>query len=143
MIFATIAAAAMSAAAPEGNLTHHVSHDNQGRTVTAAYAGAVDIGLRQRGMAAAPGRMGTQRCDWSATVSVTRSLPEGQATPLGSKTVLTGMRAGDCLTVASGIERDVARRSSALKDHVVTVAEADRPNLTASLAPRTSVASSN
>jgi len=143
MIFATIAAAAMSAAAPEGNLTHHVSHDNQGRTVTAAYAGAVDIDVRQRGMAGAPGRMGTQRCDWSATVSVTRSLPEGQATPLGSKTVLTGMRAGDCLTVASGIERDVARRSGALKDHVVTVAEADRPNLTASLAPRASVASSD
>lgn len=121
--------AAAIAAAPAPDLTHQVRHDHQGRSITATYRGTANIALTQRGMAGAPGRMGTQRCDWTASVHVARSVADAPAAPLGQQPVIDGSRPGDCLTVAAGIYRDVARRQSALKDHVVTVAEADRRTL--------------
>lgn len=120
-------AGAMAGTPPAIDLSHTINHEHQGRSVTATYDGATAIALKQRGMASAPGRMSTQICDWNASIHVSRTLPDTEPTSLGSRMVLSGMRAGDCLTVASGIERDVARRLATLKDHVVTVAEADSP----------------
>lgn len=130
IMLAAAAAAAMTTATPSPGLSHQVRHSHQGRTITADYSGTVDISLKQRGMAGAPGRMGTQICDWNAAVHVARSVDGAENASLGGRTVLTGNRAGDCLTVASGIERDVARRHGQLRDHVVRLAEADRPGFT-------------
>jgi hypothetical protein len=137
MLIAGLAAATMTSAAFAADLTHRVTHDHQGRAVTTHYEGVIDIALRQRGMAGAPGRMGAQICDWNATVNVSRTTQGAATLPLSARPVMSGMRAGDCLTVASGIERDVARRHDELRDHVVTVAEADRPTLTAGMGATT------
>ncbi|QJU57286.1 hypothetical protein HL653_05290 [Sphingomonas sp. AP4-R1] len=134
ILMITALAAAMAGTPPATHLSHTIHHQHQGRNVTATYEGVTNIALKQRGMASAPGRMSTQICDWNANIHVSRTPPGSEPTPLGSRTVLSGLRAGDCLTVASGIERDVARRNATLRDHVVTVAEADGPVVATSIA---------
>lgn len=130
-LIAGLAAAGLAVVSPDPNLAHDVRHDHQGQTVDARYEGAVKVDVRQKGMAGAPGRMGTQQCHWSAAVNVARRIADAPPAPVSSDVVMTGFRPGDCLAVTAGIKRDVARRHSELKAHVVTVAENDRPALIA------------
>lgn len=130
-----LTAATTAAAAPH----HVVPVDHHGRTVHATYRGDVRVAHRQVGMAAAPGKMGTARCRWTASVQVQRHLatPDGSAllhpVPVGEPATFTGEHPADCLIAGKPIAEQVARHDAKVRDHLRVVAEADAPRLRADL----------
>lgn len=128
-----IALAALSGA---GDLEHRVTVAHGSGDLAAVYRANVAIETRQRGISP-PNRQSTAQCHWKAVVSVDRTL-EGSATTSPARAVATdrsigGQRPGNCVAARSAIEREVAERTPAVREHLIAVAEADRRNLVAEL----------
>ena len=130
-----LVAAALLAGAPTES--HRVEIDHRGRSVEAIYRGPVSLDHRQVGSIAGPGRPGTLRCAWSATVSVTREARSaaGHALirTLAEEAPLRGSRPGWCATQRGAIAREIAARGVEIREHLATVAERDRAALHAEL----------
>lgn len=121
---------AMAAAAA----THSVQIDHAGTAVKATYSARVDISAKTIG-AKTPNRMDMQRCQWTATVIVDRSLDHG---PALARTVsddkrFSGSEHGACTPDRKSGERNLAQHEAAIRDHLVSVAERDRATLVAEL----------
>ena len=121
---------AMAAAAA----THSVQIDHGGTPVRATYSARVDISTKTVG-AKTPNRIDMQRCQWTATVIVDRALDHG---PALARTVSTdkrfsGSEHGACTPGRQSGERNLAQHESAIREHLMTVAERDRAPLVAEL----------
>ncbi|TKD53006.1 hypothetical protein [Sphingomonas baiyangensis] len=116
-------------------LEHRVTIDHRGTAIGAIYRADVAIETDQRGIAP-PSRPSTQRCHWTASVTVARTL-EGSGVAgeraIATDRTLKGSRPGACMTQRGAIEREVAARTPAVRDRLIAAAEADRSTLLAEL----------
>ena len=121
---------AMAAAAA----THSVQIDHGGTPVKATYSARVDISTKTVG-ARTPNRMDMQRCQWTATVIVDRALDHGPALArtVSSDKRFSGSEHGACTPGRQSGERNLAQHESAIREHLMTVAERDRAPLVAEL----------
>ncbi|MGV3770424.1 MAG: hypothetical protein ACO1NM_10375 [Sphingobium phenoxybenzoativorans] len=127
MSFSLIALAAAAA-------THTVQIEHRGMQMDAIYSARTEIQTRTVG-AATPNRADGQRCRWTATLVVDRKLTHGPALAriLPSDHKLSGSQPGACTRDRSAIEREVARRDDAVRDHLLAVAARDQAPLLAEL----------
>ena len=121
---------AMAAAAA----THSVQIDHGGTPVRATYSARVDISTKTVG-AKTPNRIDKQRCQWTATVIVDRALEHGPALArtVSSDKLFSGSEHGACTPGRQSGERNLAQHESAIREHLMTVAERDRAPLVAEL----------
>ncbi len=121
---------AMAAAAA----THSVQIDHGGTPVRATYSARVDITTKTVG-AKTPNRIDMQRCQWTATVIVDRALDHGPALArtVSSDKRFSGSEHGACTPGRQSGERNLAQHESAIREHLMTVAERDRAPLVAEL----------
>ncbi len=121
---------AMAAAAA----THSVQIDHGGTPVRATYSARVDISTKTVG-AKTPNRIDMQRCQWTATVIVDRALDHGPALArtVSSDKRFSGSEHGACTPGRQSGERNLAQHESAIREHLMTVAERDRAPLVAEL----------
>lgn len=115
-------------------IEHRVTLAHRGAEVAATYRARVAIDTRTRG-AHVPNRPSPQICRWTAAVTVERALDgaAGSERPVGSDHSLSGSHPGSCETARPAIEAEVARRTPAVRDHLIAAAEADRATLLAEL----------
>jgi hypothetical protein len=129
-------AIALAALSGSGDLEHRITLAHGGADMAAVYRANVSIETRQRGISP-PNRQSTAQCHWQAMVSVDRVLegPSGAspARAVASDRSIGGHRPGTCASARGAIEREVAERSPAVREHLIAVAEADRRNLVAEL----------
>jgi hypothetical protein len=127
-LFALAAAVAVPAA------THSVQIDHGGKPVEATYTARAEFRTRTVG-AKTPNRMDSQRCQWTATIVVDRALSHGPALArtLSSDKQFSGSEHGACTANRKSGERNIAQHESSIRDHLMTVAQADRAPLLAEL----------
>ena len=114
--------------------THSVSIAHHGQPIAATYTARADIRTRTVG-AKVPNRMDMQRCRWSATIIVDRTLDHG---PALARTIPTdqhfsGSEAGACTTGRNPAVQALAQHRETIEAHLVAVAQADRATLLAEL----------
>lgn len=114
--------------------THSVSIVHQGQPIAATYTARADIRTRTVG-AKVPNRMDMQRCRWSATIIVDRTLDHG---PALARTIPTdqhfsGSEAGACTTGRNPAVQALAQHREKIEARLVAVAQADRATLLAEL----------
>ena len=114
--------------------THSVQIDHGGTPVRATYSARVDISTKTVG-AKTPNRIDMQRCQWTATVIVDRALDHGPALArtVSSDKRFSGSEHGACTPGRQSGERNLAQHESAIREHLMTVAERDRAPLVAEL----------
>ena len=105
--------------------THSVSIAHQGQPIAATYTARADIRTRTVG-AKVPNRMDMQRCRWSATIIVDRTLDHG---PALARTIPTdqhfsGSEAGACTTGRNPAVQALAQHRETIEAHLVAVAQA-------------------
>ena len=129
----------MLAAAAATTATERISVDHAGRTMAAQYSAELAVSTKQAGSLAGS-RMGTRRCDWTASVTVRRTIAgqDGASIAALSRTVaddqaFSGSRMGECDTMRRAIEAEAARRDDRLRTHLAQAIAADRPQLMAEL----------
>jgi len=93
------------------------------------YRSHADLDMRTIGMAAGS-RPSTQRCLWSATLRVERTIrasgaQDGLRRLLPDARAMEGSRPGPCRQARRSIEAELARRIAGSDDHVRAVAQAD------------------
>lgn len=131
--------AALAVAAPAAAETHSVTVDHRGTPLAVTYQAVVDVAYRQRGGAAPPGVQNSLRCDWTAKISVNRQA-QRDGTPLvalarevSNTERLQGSRPGWCKQARVAIARDVEKRTAAVREHLIEVAERDRQAVVAEI----------
>ncbi len=132
-----VGAAAVIGVTGDVGHSHSVRIDHHRGAVEADYRSRIEITHKQVG-SIAPGRVpSTLRCRWQANLIVDRDARHvGGATMTRTLTrdaVIGGSRPGWCDGAKAAIAREVAGRHHELRDHLMTVAEADRAVLTAEI----------
>lgn len=127
--------AVLMAAAPEVGHEATVSHGGADYRLT--YAPRVETRSRTIGHAFGP-RPSTLRCRWTIDVQVERRIHSADAGRSLVKLLphnhsITGERPGDCRQNARAVADAQQSRASAIRDHVVAVAAADRPAVLAEI----------
>ncbi len=118
-----------------GAASHNIAIEHHGSQLNATYSAQTDMRSKTVG-AHTPNRMDMQRCNWTATVRVERSL-DGHG-PALTRTLpgerrFSGSAPGACSRSDDAAERHLAQHDDAIQAHVVAVAEADRAPLLAEL----------
>lgn len=134
-ITAVALAAAAATSAPAETLQHRVTIAHRGTDIAAIYRADVAIATDQRGIAP-PSHPSSERCHWTATIAIERTLAGVTTSParaIATDTALNGSQPGSCRTQASAIEREVAARAPAIRERLIAAAEADRRALVAEL----------
>lgn len=112
---------------------HRVAIDHRGQRVDVTYRSDLNVIHKQVGTTGPGGRANTLRCAWKATVSVNREARSAAGHVLtrtiASETPIEGSRPGWCAGQRSAIAQEVATRSSAVREHLLAVAEQDREAL--------------
>ncbi len=137
----------LAMAAPVEPVTHDVVVEHQGIPLNVTYRADVDMSAKTVRMVL-PSRVKMEQCRWTADVTVERQVARKGARPAltrtleGSKTI-RGMRHGYCSTSVAReqIAEAVAGKADAVKEHLMAVAEQDRPQLIADLEAARSLAS--
>lgn len=111
-------------------LAHDARLEHRGAAYQVSYQPQIDMKMRTIGIAAGT-RMSNQRCRWTATVRVERTVRRTGATAsldtvLPETHVIEGQRPGTCRQVGDAPERLIASRADELRDHVRAIAERDR-----------------
>lgn len=114
--------------------THSVQIDHGGTAVQARYSARAEFVTKTIG-AKTPNRMDMQRCKWTATIIVDRTLDHG---PALARTVsadkrYSGSEHGACTPGRQSGERNLAQHEAEIRNHLVAVAEKDRGPLIAEL----------
>lgn len=117
--------------------SHSVRIDHQRGAIEAQYRSRVRIAHQQVGAVTPGGVPSTLRCAWRANVTVDRDARQAGGTTLARtmtrEAALTGSRPGWCDGAKAGIAREVAGRASAIRDHMLAMAEEDRAVLSAEI----------
>ena len=134
-ILAMLASATMAVPPPD---SHIVRLDHQGRALDVSYQGRLKVETRQVGIAP-PTRMSTERCHWTAELTIERSVtPAGGADPvlrrsLPSDKKMSGSRSGGCKQNKAAITRELAGKHAILQAQLREVADRDQRALLAEL----------
>ncbi len=117
----------IAAAAPAAE--HKVRVDHHSGAIDAHYRAGVTIAHRQVGAAGPGGRASTLRCQWSAGVTIDREARHASGTTMlrtiSRDDVVEGSRPGWCDGQRRAIAEEVARRTDAVRDHMMAVAAED------------------
>lgn len=119
--------------AGSGEIEHRTRIDHRSGAVEAEYRATIAVSTRQVGSVAAPGKASTLACAWQAGIQVERVARHASGSLLRRSVARTnvaeGRHAGWCGTQRAAIDREVARRGAAMRDHLLDVAREDRPVL--------------
>lgn len=114
-----------------GRLDHHSG------PVATHYRGTVAVAHRQIGAVAPGGRASTLRCDWAASMIVDRRATAASGATMTrqieSDPIVSGTRAGWCVTNRAAIAREVADRTADMQDHLIDLAREDHEALRSEL----------
>ncbi|WP_176591273.1 hypothetical protein [Sphingobium sp. EM0848] len=110
--------------------THTVQIDHRGTPVQATYSARAEFRTKTVG-AKTPNRMDMQRCQWTATIMVDRALSHGPAhsRTISSDREFSGSEHGACTPGRQSGERNLAQHEGAIREHLISVAEADQTPL--------------
>lgn len=127
-----------AAAEPVPELGHRIRIEHPTGAVEADYTTRVEIRHRQIGMDMKPGMPSTAQCSWRADIVVERTARHANGTRLlrqmTRQGVAQGARPGWCAGHRTGIAREVAGRTDAIRAHVAALARADAALLKTELA---------
>lgn len=114
--------------------THSVPIEHHGTAMHATYTARADIQMRTVG-ARTPNRMDMQRCKWTATVVVDRTLDHGPALArsIAGDTRFSGSEAGACSRGAKLEQRVLAQHRDRIQTQLMAVVDQDRAPLLAEL----------
>ena len=112
---------------------HHNEMDHHSGPVAVKYRGDVVITHKQVGAVTPAGTAPSLRCDWAATMAVTRHAVAASGTRLvrtiDTDPVATGTRAGWCMTSHRAITREVAGKAAHMQRHLIVLAQDDEQML--------------
>lgn len=129
MFLLTLAAAAAVAQATPTQWTHSTPVTHGKGQVTATYIARPVVTMRQIGTSGGA-RMSTERCVWTADISVERRLNgDAGGRDMASAKTIKGSRHGGCTTNQNAIDREIAARTPEINAHLVAVAERDQREL--------------
>ena len=122
------------AAAAAATASHSVTLDHHGQRLGATYTARADMQARTVG-AKAGTRMDGQRCQWTATIVVDRTLDHGpaHARTIATDTRYSGSEPGACRPGRQPAASKIAQHREAIQARLAEVAEADRAPLLAEL----------
>lgn len=130
-----IAATALSAAQPA---THETVVEHQGTAYTVSYRPQIATTMRTIGMSVGS-RPSSERCLWSATVSLDREIRRGADGERLLKRVpgeghrIEGQAPGKCDQGRTLIDRTITAQVADARDKLVAMAEADRASVLADI----------
>ena len=136
MTLSLLALAAMAA-------SHNVQVPHGNGSIDAQYHARTIVAAKTVG-AATPNRFNMQRCRWTATIVVERSLAGRPALTrtLPGERKISGSLPGACTKDRAAVQQEVARRDDAIRTHLLAAAEQDRSSLRAELDAMRNLASS-
>lgn len=131
--------AGLALATPVEPVTHDIVVEHKGVPLDVSYRADVDTRAKKVKVVL-PNRVTTEQCRWVADVTVEREIARKDVpasltrTLVGSKTI-RGMRQGNCAasTVQERVAAAVSDKAAIVKDHLVAMAEQDRPQLIADI----------
>lgn len=136
-IMAAGLALGLSAIVSTATVNHATRIDHQSGPVDVRYRGAVQISHKQVGAVTPGGRPSTLGCQWKADMIVAREAKAASGTMLTRnfvrEGVASGNRTGWCSTHHASIANHVARQTSDLDRHMMSVAKEDHEVLRAEL----------
>ena len=118
---------------------HVVTVTHAGTPLALTYEASTAISHRQIGSVAPPGKPSTLRCLWTATVAVHRRAARAGAPvtalsrQVSASDHFSGSHHGACSQARAAINREVASRAADHRDHLIAVADRDRPAVLAEL----------
>jgi hypothetical protein len=116
------------AGSADGAITRELHLEPGKAPIAASYRPEVATSMKTVGMAQGS-RPSTQRCQWTARVTVVRevSQPEsaGVSTRLADERVFRGSVPGSCEAARSRVERDMTALAPAIRNHVAAIAARD------------------
>jgi hypothetical protein len=130
-----IAATALAATQP---MTHSTVVEHEGTAYTVSYRPQIATTMRTIGMSVGS-RPSSERCLWSATVSLDREIKRGNGgEPLlkrvpGEGHRIEGQTPGKCAQGRTLIDRSIAARVADAQERLVALAEADRASALADI----------
>lgn len=123
-------AAALAFSAPAVAMEHTTVIEHPAGPITADYAGATRVEMKQIGTVAGAGRASSLRCQWSVSLSVERQAQVGanlqaKRTMLRND-VITGSSPGWCSERGNGIDRVIEARRGDLRSAMLAMVAQDR-----------------
>ncbi len=127
-----------AAGAALGMTVDHQSRlDHHSGPVATHYRGTVAVSHKQVGAVAPAGKGSTLRCDWAASMVVDRRAATASGATMTrqieSRPIVSGTRAGWCVTNRAAIAREVADRTADMQDHLIDLAREDHETLRSEL----------
>lgn len=123
-------AAALAFSAPAVAMEHTTVIEHPAGPITADYAGATRVEMKQIGTVAGAGRASSLRCQWSVSLSVERQAQVGanlQAKrSMLRNDVITGSSPGWCSERGNGIDRVIEARREDLRSAMMAMVAQDR-----------------
>ncbi|MBB4615823.1 hypothetical protein [Novosphingobium taihuense] len=123
-------AAALAFSAPAVAMEHTTVIEHPAGPITADYAGATRVEMKQVGTVAGAGRASSLRCQWSVSLSVERQAQVGanlQAKrSMLRNDVITGASPGWCSERGNGIDRVIEARRDDLRSAMMAMVAQDR-----------------